>query len=328
MIYIWACILAILIFLSAFFSASETSIFSLSRVQVRRMVKQNIPGSHSVEKLKKDPVRTITTILVGNNIVNISASALATGIAIEYFGEVGVGIATGVMTFILLTFGEVIPKTLAIKHSEGIARRCGPWLSAIAIILSPIVIVYRALQSLFIKHDPSAPIITEKEIRTILDISAEENVISQKEHTMIKNMLDFKDTPVINAMIPFDKITFINYDATVQRAKELALERSYSRYPVLLKETGRISGIMHVKKLDKLTKEGKADKPIGSFVSKDGPMLVSEHERLDKVFKKMQRDHVHMAVVVDDKWNHIGIISFEDIIEEIIGEEPEISEKK
>lgn len=326
--YFWLLILGILVFLSAFFSASETSLFSLSRVHVRRMVKQNIPGANSIERLKKDPVRTITTILVGNNIVNISASALATGLAIEYFGEIGIGVATGVMTFLLLTFGEVIPKTLAIRHSEGVARRVAPWLGIIGFILSPIVVAFRALQNLFVKHDPSAPIITEKEIRTMLEISAEENVISHKEHSMIRNMLDFKDTPVKNAMIPMEKLTFISYDATVQRAKELALERGYSRYPVLLKETGRVSGIVHVKQLDKLTKESKGDKPIGNFMQKEGPMLVSEHERLDKVFKKMQKGHVHMAVVVDDKWNHIGIISFEDIIEEIIGEEPEISEKQ
>ncbi len=326
--YFWLLLLAALILLSAFFSASETSLFSLSRMQVRRMVKQNIPGSHSIERLKKDPTRTITVILIGNNIVNISASALATGLAIEYFGDIGVGIATGVITFLLLTFGEVIPKTLAIKHSEGVARRAAPLLEMIGIVLSPIVILFKTLQNLFVKHDPTVPIITEKEIRHILEISAEENVISQKEHEMIKNMLDFKDTPVKNAMIPFDKVTFVSYDATVQKAKELALERGYSRYPILLKETGRVSGILHIKQIDRLTKEGKGDKSIGTFVPKEGPMLVSEHERLNKVFKKMQKGHIHMAVVVDDKWNHIGIISFEDIIEEIIGEEPELSEKQ
>ncbi|MFA6530330.1 MAG: hemolysin family protein [Candidatus Micrarchaeia archaeon] len=317
----WAILLSILVVLSGFFSASELALFSLSRVRIRRMVKNNIPGSVALENIRKNPERLITTIIVGNTITNISASSIATGLAISYFGDAGVGIATGVMTFVLLTFGEVIPKALAVQRAEDIARFSVPFLNFFGFILFPIIYVFEAIPRIFVgKVDTSKPIITEKEIRSILEIGVEENAIRATEHQMITRLLDFRDTPVRNAMLSIDKAIMLPAESSVEIAKTIAVEHGYSRYPVYSKEVGRVISVVHTKHLDRLIKEGKKDSQLREFLSKDGPILVSEDEPLDVLFRNMQKEHIHMAVVVDSKWNQTGIIAFEDLIEEIFGE--------
>lgn len=318
---IWIVILVLLVLLSAFFAASELALFSLSRVMVRRMVKNNLPGAVAVENIKKNPERLISTILVCNNIANISATTIATGLAIEYFGDVGVGIATGVMTFALLTFGDVIPKTIAVQKAETIARLCAPIINFFSFILFPIIYFFETIPRLFVgKADTSKPIITKKEIRSILEIGVDEKVIEAKEHQVMTRLLDFRDTPVRNAMLPVGKAAMLPAESTVGNAKTLAIEYGFSRYPVYSREVGRIIGVVHTKHLDRLIKEGKKNEHLREFLSKDGPILISESEPLDVLFTKMQKEHIHMAVVVDDKWNQTGIISFEDLIEEIFGE--------
>ncbi len=325
----WVLILVFLVVCSAFFSATEMALFSLSRVRVRRMVKQNIPGALEVEKAKKNPGRLITTILIGNNIANIAASSIATGIAISYFGDVGVGIATGVMTLILLTFGEILPKTIAIHNPEQTARHATPFLMVFELVFSPIISLFEAIPTLFIKKpEMDKPLITEKEIRSILEIGVEEKAIEGSENEMINHLLDFRDTPIHASMLPLKNAVMLDSEVQVYLAKGIAVEKGFSRYPVFSKETGQIIGVVHTKHLDRLIMEGKSGLLLKEVVASSGPILISEKESLETLFKKMQKEHIHMAVVVDEKGKQTGIISFEDLIEEIFGEIADEEEKK
>lgn len=325
----WILVLVFLVVCSAFFSATELALFSLTRVRVRRMVKQGVPGAEAVEKVKKNPGRLITTVLIGNTVVNISAAALATGIAVSYFGEWGVGIATGLMTLILLTFGEIVPKTIAIHNPEQTARRTTPFLMIFEAVFSPVITLFEAVPGVFIKKpEMDKPLVTEKEIRSILEIGVEEKAIEDSENEVINHLLDFRDTPIRNSMLPLKDAVMLDSNVQVYLAKGIAVEKGFSRYPVLSKETGRIIGVVHTKHLDRLIMEGKSGMTLTEVVASSGPILISEKESLETLFRKMQKEHIHMAVVVDEKGNQTGIISFEDLIEEIFGDIKDEEERK
>lgn len=326
---LWLLFLAILIAFSAFFSASEIALFSLTRVRIRRMVKQGISGATAIEKIKQDPRRLITTILIGNNIVNISASAIATGMAISYFGEAGVGIATGVMAFVILTFGEIIPKTFAVQKAEDIARHCVPVLQLFESLFFPIIVMFEFVPKLLLKNvDMARPMLTQKEIRAILEIGVEEEAIEEAEHQLISKLLDFRGSLVKNSMLPLSDAVMIGSTMSVEAAKSFAIEKGFSRYPVYSKDVEHVTGIVHTKHLDRLIKEGKGSLQLREVVSTLGPILVSENEPLNALFKKMQYEHIHMAVVVDEKWDQTGIITFEDLLEEIFGDIKDEEEHK
>ena len=172
------------------------------------------------------------------------------------------------------------------------------------------------------------PLITEKEIRSILEIGVEEKAIEDSENQVINHLLDFRDTPIRNSMLPLKEAAMLDSGIAVDAAKLLAVEKGFSRYPVFSKESGRIIGVIHTKHLDRLIKEGKDNALLKDVVGSSGPILISEKESLDTLFRKMQREHIHMAVVVDEKGNQTGIISFEDLIEEIFGDIKDEEEHK
>jgi len=325
----WILILVVLVAFSAFFSASEIALFSLTRVRIRRMIKQGVPGATAIEKIKQNPRRLITTILIGNNVVNISASAIATGFAISYFGEVGVGIATGIMTFIILTFGEIMPKTFAVQKAEDVARHCVPILQLFESIFFPIIVMFEFVPKLLLKNtDMSRPLLTQKELRSILEIGVEEKAIEEAEHQLINKLLDFRGSLVKNSMLPLGDAVMLDSNISVQAAKSSAIEKGFSRYPVYSKDVERVVGIIHTKHLDRLIKEGKGALQLREVISTLGPIFVSENEPLNALFKKMQYEHIHMAVVVDENWNQTGIIAFEDLLEEIFGDIKDEEERK
>ncbi|MEK6979315.1 MAG: hemolysin family protein [Candidatus Micrarchaeota archaeon] len=325
----WIFVLVVLVAFSAFFSASEIALFTLTRVRIRRMVKQGIPGANAIEKIKQNPRRLITTILIGNNVVNISASAIGTGLAISYFGEAGVGIATGIMTFIILTFGEIIPKTFAVQKAEDIARSCVPVLQLLESLFLPIIIGFEFVPKLLLKNTAmSRPMLTQTELRAILEIGVEEKAIEEAEHQLINKLLDFRGSLVKNSMLPLEDAVMLDSSMSVQAAKSFAIEKGFSRYPVYSKDVDRVMGIIHTKHLDRLIKEGKGALQLREILSTLGPIFVSENEPLNALFKKMQYEHIHMAVVVDEKWNQTGIIAFEDLLEEIFGDIKDEEERK
>ena len=200
-------LLAVLIVMSAFFSASETALMSLSNIRIRSMVDENIPRSIKIQKLIQNPGNLLGAILVGNNIVNIGASALATSIAIKHFGNTGVGIATGMMTLTVLIFGEITPKSLAAQNAEKVSLRIVNILSFIVFVLKPITIVLMKITNVFIKLlggkiRNKQPFVTEEEIKTMINMGHEEGVLEVEERKMIHNVFDFGDTRVSDVMTP------------------------------------------------------------------------------------------------------------------------------
>ena len=234
----WRIIL--LIFLlggSGFFSASETALTSLNRVRVRNMVEDNVKGAKTLENLINNPSRLLGTILVGNNVVNIGASSLATSIAIDLLGNTGVGIATGVMTLLVLVFGEITPKSLAAENSEKIALKVSGPISNLGKILSPIVRILLFITDgisklLGAKSNENTPFITKSELRTMLNVSHEEGIIKAGEKNMIVNVFDFRDIKVAKIMTPRTDMEVLDIDSTFDEVVEFNKDYKYSRVPV------------------------------------------------------------------------------------------------
>ncbi|KAF0135125.1 MAG: hypothetical protein FD145_263 [Candidatus Saganbacteria bacterium] len=321
---------------SAFFSATETAFISLSKIKVLHMAENHVPGAGLVKKLKDNPVKLITTVLVGNNIVNISASVLATTVILKWaetlnWGGVGVaaGISTGVTTFLILVFGEITPKTLAIKYAEQIALYSAWLVIIISWILTPIASLLtffsRPIVLLFGGNiSEKGPFVTEEEIKTILSASAEEGVIEREKKEMLSSIFEFGETTVKEVMTPRPDIKAIESSANIDDVIDIIKETGHSRIPAYEGNIDNISGMVYAKDLIDCRRGEK----IKDYLRP--AMFVPEAKRLDDVLHQMQATHTHLAAVVDEYGVTVGIVSMEDLVEEIVGEihdEFEIYEK-
>lgn len=316
-------VLLILIGCSAFFSSSETALMSLSKIKVRHMVEEGVKGAELVSKLVADPGKLLGVILVGNNIVNIGASALATSLAIDFFGSAGVGIATGLMTLLLLIFGEITPKSFATKNNEAIALKVSKPLSLITIILNPIVIVLTFVTNAIlklsgVKINNQQPYITEEELKTIVDVSHEEGILEVEERQMIHNVFQFGDLQVKDVMTQrMDLIaTDINNDLN-QVFKILQKER-VSRLPVYEGNVDNIVGILHMKDLFVFWNTPKKEFNLSRLMRE--PLYTFEFKHISDLFEEMQKKRVSVAIVLDEYGGTAGIVTMQDLVEEIVGD--------
>ena len=311
-------ILIVLIALSGFFSGTEVALVSVSRIKARTLLKQNRRGSQSLYKLKEDPHRMIITILIGNNIVNVSAAALATMTATEYFGSAGIGIATGVITFLILVFGEITPKTFASTHAEKISLTVAKPIWFLSKIFYPLIIIFdfitEAIRVLFrIKKGGSS--ITEEELKTMIEFSAEKKVIDMTEKELLKGVLEFDDITAAEVMRPKKKIFTINGNTRIKDSIKVIKKSKYSRIPIFSSSRNKITGIVHIRDILNNVGKRKRLKDISTE-----PVLVSGSLTLNEVFKIFQLRQTHMAIVVDSKKSTIGLVTLEDLMEEIVGE--------
>lgn len=247
-------VLVALLALSSFFSASETALMSLSKIRIRNMVEENIPGSKKVQKLVGNPSTMLSAILVGNNIVNIGASALATSLAIKNFGSTGVGLATGIMTILVLIFGEITPKSLAAQNSEKMALKVAPFISIIVSVLKPFNIVLIYLTNAIIKVlggevDARAPFITEAELKTMINVSHEEGMLESEEKEMIHNVFEFRESRVTEVMTPRTYMVAVNLDSSYEKIVEVFKTQQFSRIPVYDDGIDNVVGILYLKDL-------------------------------------------------------------------------------
>lgn len=320
-IYWQIIILITLIFFSAFFSSSETALMSLSKFRIRHMKEEKIKGIDLVAELINDSNKLLSAILVGNNIVNIGASALATSISIKYFGSSGVTIATIAMTFIVLIFAEITPKSLAVQNSEKIALKVSRTIKLIIIILNPIIIVVNHLTNFLIsllggnKYKENV-LITEKELKTMIDVSHEEGILEMNEKQMIHNIFEFADTQVKNIMIPRTATCFINADLNYGEVVKKFKEKSYSRMPVYKDSIDNIIGVLNIKSLIYY----KEQYPFNISHYTKEPFFTYEFISTMKLFEQMRESRVTMAVVLDEYGGTAGIVTLEDLVEEIMGE--------
>ena len=309
--------------LSALFSASETALMSLSKIRIKQMVENKEKGADRINKLLSDPNKLLSAILIGNNIVNIGASSLMTSLAIETFGNTGVGIATGIMTLLILIFGEITPKSLAAQNSEKLSVRLSGFVQFNMILLTPISFVLSKITNFIIKIlggdvDKNQPFITQEELRTIVSVSHKEGVLEGEEKDMIYNVFDFSDSQVNDVMITRTEMLTIDVDLPYEEIIRVISEEQYSRIPVYEDTMDNIIGILYVKDLLFLQGQKEAEFDLRKYIRK--PYFTYEFKSTKDLFKEMRANRIHMVIVIDEYGGTEGIVTMEDLVEEIVGD--------
>lgn len=317
-------LLIILLILSGFFSMSETALMSLSKIRIRHMTEEGIKGAKLVEKLLEDPNKLLGAILIGNNIVNIGASALATTLTTRFFGgsEASVAVATMGMTILVLIFGEITPKSVAKQKSEKVSLLVSKPIKLCVTLFKPLVVVFTGISSVFIRlsgADPKAaePFITEEELKTMVGVSEEEGVLEDVEKEMIFNVFDFADMQVKDVMVQRVDISALSVDTTYEEVLDLVKRDQFSRIPIYNETIDDIIGILNVKDLI-IADNAKEGFDVRKYVRE--PFYTFEFKKITEVFNEMKKTRNPMSVVLDEYGGTVGIITLEDIIEEVVGE--------
>tara|TARA_Y100000310_G_scaffold56844_1_gene52142 strand:- start:3999 stop:5237 length:1239 start_codon:yes stop_codon:yes gene_type:complete len=314
-------ILIILLVLSGFFSGSEVALISLTKLRAKQMLDKKKAGAIFVNRLKDDPQRMLATILIGNNLANVGASALATAVMIEIFASYAVGIATGVMTLLILIFGEITPKSIASKNNVLISQLVAAPIWYLSIILAPILnlldkFLNKFINLLGIKSQEKA--ITEEEIISMIKLAEEEGSIKEVEEKMIKSILEFDDIRVKEIATPRRDMIMLESKIKIKNAFKVFLRKNHTRIPIYQKHKENIVGIAHIKDLmSKIQGKNKND-PIAKIMYK--PYFVPEIKKLSDMMKQFQKRKEHMAIVVDEHGSITGLVTLEDVLEEIVGE--------
>ena len=320
-------VLIILFLLSAFFSASETALTANSRIRVSRMVEQKQAGSRLVRQLKENPSEFISTILICNNLVNFAAAALATSITIRIFSERGwgggeaavVGVATGVMTFLILVFGEITPKTVAIRNAERFSLFAAPIIFVSGIILKPLAYFIGFISRPFIyllggKAPEKGPFVTEEEIKLILAAGEKEGVIEEEEREMITSIFEFGETVVREVMTPRPDITAVRGDRPLSEVIRAIVESGHSRIPIYETNLDNIIGAIYAKDLLKTGAAADLRELLRPAV------FIPETKKVAELMHEMQSARTHLAIIVDEYGMTSGVVTLEDLVEEIVGE--------
>lgn len=302
---------------------SETALMAISKIRTRHLVEEGVRGAKILQKLVEDPNKLLGAVLIGNNIVNIASSAIATTIATGLFGAgSGVAIATGVMTVLVLIFGEITPKSLAKQNSEKISLKVAKPISIVVVILKPFIAVFTGISSVFIKlfgGDPKAsePFITQEELKTMVGVSEEEGVLEDVEKEMIFNVFDFVDAQVKDVMIQRVDIVAINKDSSYKEILEIIRKEQFSRIPIYDDTIDNIVGVLNVK--DLIVQE-KNNLQFNVLDYAREPFYTFEFKKIKEVLNEMKKTRNHMAIVLDEYGGTVGIITIEDLIEEIVGD--------
>ncbi|HMD01859.1 MAG TPA: hemolysin family protein, partial [Candidatus Baltobacteraceae bacterium] len=316
--------LIILIAASAFFSGSETAVISLSRLRARGMVDRGLKGSKAVMRLLDDRNRFLTSILIGNTIVLLAAGSLATVIFVRAGIPNPALWSTALMTVLLLTFGEIIPKTVAVADNERWALRLAPVLEKVAWVMTPLSSAFLYCTNLIVRFfgiQPSAhgPFVTEDDIRNIVNVGAEQKVLEEQEREMIHSIIQFGDTIVREVMTPRTDMVAVEVNASARRALDLVIADGYSKLPVYEDNIDTVIGVIHDRELLIALSNGTlAQTPIRALMR---PItLVPESKRVSELLREMQRGKFSLAIVVDEYGGTAGLVTMEDLLEEIVGE--------
>ena len=315
-------VLIILLVLSGFFSMSETALMALSKIRIRHMVEEKVKGAKLVEKLTEDPNKLLGAILIGNNIVNILASSLATTLFVSLVGPSGVGVATAVMTVLVLIFGEITPKSIAKQKSEEVSLKVSKPINIIVKILKPFIGIFSFISSLFIRllgGDPKAtePFITEEELRTMVGVSEEEGVLEDVEKEMIFNVFDFADSQAKDVMVQRVDIVAVDTEATYEEVLEVIKTEQFSRIPVYNQTIDDIVGVLYVKDLI-IAGQNKEGFKVSDYMRE--PYYTFEFKKIKELFNEMKKTRNHLSVVLDEYGGTVGIVTIEDLIEEVFGD--------
>jgi CBS domain containing-hemolysin-like protein len=308
-------ILIVLLFLSGFFSSAETALFSISKAKARHLAKQEGMVNTLIKKMKGDPHRLLATILIGNNIVNVGASALATAITINIVSNNAVGITTGVMTLLILIFGEIFPKSIATRNNVLIARLVIFPIYWLSIIFLPIIAFLNFIPRLTGKIK-GKPKITEEELLTFVEVVEEEGEIGKEEKEFIHNIFEFDDTNASEIMTPRGDMFVI--EAETKLKIEDIVKSGFTRIPVIEEDIDHVIGILNIK--DLFIHQSACDEAIDVRKIMREPYFIPEYVKLDSLLHQFKKRKDHLAIVVDEHGGVSGLITLEDALEEIVGE--------
>ncbi|MGM0654593.1 MAG: hemolysin family protein [Thermodesulfobacteriota bacterium] len=322
-------LLYVCLFLSGFFSMSETALFSISKVKAFHISKDGSKSGRLILEMKEASHTLLTTILIGNNLVNIGASSLATSLAMGYFQSNAVAIATGVMTLLILVFGEIFPKSFATHNNVVVSRAVIYPIYWLSKILWPLIFVLNFIPKLHGTIYNSQETVTEDELMTMVEVVEGEGEIKEEEREYITNIFEFDDTYCSEIMTPRADMFVVD----VAEGLDIpgVLKTGFSRIPVIEDNIDNIVGILHIKDLFSRYLENKgSDAPLGSLDIKSimkKPYFIPESKKLDSLLKAFKAKKSHMAVVVDEYGGVSGIVTLEDVVEEIFGEIADESDK-
>ncbi len=308
---------------SAFFSMSETALISADRFELHDRVAKGSRRAKRLEAMLDEPERLLTTILLGNNLVNIAATALATSMALGLFGSYAVAISTGVMTFVVLVFAEITPKSIAVRQSLDLALRVSAPLRIFESVLWPFVRMFTAIAKVLllligIKTDERTPFVTQAQIEGLVRMGAKEGEVEQFEQQVISEVFEFTDTDIHEIMTPVEIVQYVHKSAAMREALELSARTGHSRLPVVDGDFNQVLGFVHVKDLLKFTDEELSLEPVTDILR--SVLFVRHDAHSDKVLVRMQREHKLMAIIQDEEGRNIGIATAEDLLEELVGE--------
>ncbi|MFC1511152.1 hemolysin family protein [Candidatus Margulisiibacteriota bacterium] len=315
-----------LILMSALFSSSETAITSLSRLKLNRMLSRKAPSAKILKTFKDNPSNYLPIILIGNNLANVASSAVATSMIMRFFSSQGwtnmgvaVGVSTGLMTFLVLTFGEIIPKTVAIRRAEQLSALAAPLILFLGMILKPVAYFLGFISRPFIvllggKAPEKGPFMTEDDIRMILATGEKEGVIEEEERQMITSIFEFGDTVAREVMTPRPDITALEVNKSLEDIVRIILDSGHSRIPVYEGNLDNIVGMVYAKDLLS-AKSTTRIKDILRPVT-----FIPETKKVSELLHEMQAARTHLAVIVDEHGVASGLVTLEDLVEEIVGE--------
>jgi CBS domain containing-hemolysin-like protein len=308
-------IIIITIVFSALFSSCETAFSSVNKIRLKNYAAQGNKRAEKALKIANSFEDALTTVLVGNNIVNITMASVGTILFTSLFGSKGVGISTAVITVLVLIFGEVLPKSFAKQNAEKLALIFAGPLSALIFIFKPIVLFFNLLASV-LKSDKTEPTVTEDELKYIIDEIEEQGVLEEQESDLVKSALEFDEITVNEILIPRIKVVGIEKSSSIEDIKNLFIEEMYSRLPVYDKSLDNIIGMITNKRFFKMLSQGGND--ISEIIQDVAHF--SDLKLISEALRDMQRLKTHLAVVLDQYGGTKGIITLEDIIEELVGE--------
>ena len=316
-------LLVILLIGSGFFSASETALMSLSRIKIRHMEEDGVRGAKLVSSLLENSNRLLSSILVGNNIVNIAATSISTSLFITIWGEQGVAAATALMTVLVLIFGEITPKTISANNPEKVSIFVAKPIKVFMVILSPIVWVFNVITKVIFKllgvdDDGVKPFITEEELKTMVNVSHEEGVLEMEEREIINNVFEFGDMQAKEAMVQRLDMIAIDLEDSYDEIIELFKQEKLSRMPVYEETIDDIIGILNIKDIIFLSDEEIENFDIKQYIR--DPFFTYEFKKITQLLEEMKREKSQMAIVVDEYGGTAGLITIEDLVEVIVGD--------
>lgn len=313
-------ILVLLLSASAFFSSAETALMTSNKLRIRNLAENGDKRAEKVLEITANTDKMLSAILIGNNIVNLSASALSTTLTLKLFGSSLVGVATGILTFLILVFGEITPKNVASKNAEDMALKYIGIISVLVIVLTPAIYIVNKVAgiviSLFIKNNDDNNMVTEDELRAMVEVSHEDGVIEKEEKKMIVNVVDFGDTVAGDIMLPRVDMVMVSVESSYEEILKIFREERYTRIPVYEESPDNVIGILNVK--DFLLIEDKENFSVKEHLRE--PLYTYEYKKTSSLMVDMRKTGANIVIVLDEYGTTVGLITLEDMLEEIVGE--------